>query len=303
MKYICTLSDKGFLRQGLCLYKSLKETSSDEFTFYYLCLDDQSFDCLNALSLPGIIPMKASCFVEKDNILKEILHGKRVRSTYSSYWEFCWTLASYLSDNLLNELNLPHIYHIDADILFYQDIDLIQKEIAERDVGIFRHRMFSLDLQRPEGLFNVGVVYFKNSDVGKKLCNWWKDAVLHRKYPEYATCSDQKYLEGFYTLTDSNNIYADDNIGHGAPWHWTIYNCDELDKGYIIWNEKKQPFVFSHFSSFKYDLSKNTYLCSTRHAGWTNGDTIFNHPKIAKLHNDYFNSIKWVEENWTKGKI
>lgn len=303
MKYICTLSDKNFLRQGLCLFKSLKETSTQDFTFYYLCLDAKSIEILNRLNFKEVVIINASDYVEKDPDLKAILQGSKHNSSYGPYWEFCWTLASYLSNDLLNNMNLPHIYHIDSDIVFYKDINLISKEIGERDIGIFRHRMFELDMKRPEGLFNVGVVYFKNSDVGKQACSWWKDAVLHRKHPEYASCSDQKYLEAFYTMFDSNCIYADENIGHGAPWHWVLYDCNNLNQGFIVWKNQKQPFVFSHYSSFKYDLNNNSFLCSTRHAGWTNGDTIFNHPQIYQLHQNYFNSIKWVQENWIKESL
>lgn len=163
---------------------------------------------------------------------------------------------------------------------------------------MFRHRMFALESKRSEGLFNVGVVYFKGSDIGKQAAFWWKDAVLWKKHPEYATCSDQKYLEAFLKMFPKQNIYVDENIGHGAPWHWVLYNCKELDQGYVEWQGKKQPFVISQFSSFKYTLKEDSFECSTRHSGWTNGDTIFKNPSIFKLHKDYFESIKWIDQNW-----
>lgn len=295
---ICTLSDINFLPQGLVLYKSLKETSKNEIKFYYLCLDDESVSVLNKLNFDDIEIIDVKNLVEKDEKLKSLRDSDN-SSPYGTYWEFCWTLASYLSNYLL-ERGLDHIYYIDADICFYKDIDVITSEINGKDIGLFRHRMFELDAQRPEGLFNVGVVYFKGSKIGKEACFWWKDAVLWKKYPEYSTCSDQKYLEAFLKMFPKENIYIDENIGHGAPWHWILYSCNDLDKGYIEWQGKKQPFIFSHFSSFRYILSTNSFECSTRHSGWTNGDTIFNHPKIFKLHKNYFERIKWVYDNWMK---
>lgn len=293
---ICTLSDINFLPQGLVLYKSLKETSKNKIKLFYLCLDEETTNVLKKLNFEDIEIITISELIGTDEKLKSLRDSEN-DSPYGKYWEFCWTLASYLSNYLLDK-GLEHIYYIDSDICFYKDIELISNEINGRDIGLFRHRMFELDSQRPEGLFNVGVVYFKGSQIGKEACFWWKDAVLWRKYPEYATCSDQKYLEAFLKMFPKECIYVDENIGHGAPWHWILYNCNDLDKGYIEWKGKKQPFVFSHFSSFKYD--DNKFECSTRHSGWTNNDTIFKLPKIYKLHSNYFKAIKLVKENWIK---
>ena len=108
------------------------------------------------------------------------------------------------------------------------------------------------------GWFNVGVVHFKNSDVGKELLSWWADAVLHKKYPELATCGDQKYLDAF--LEHAENIFIDGNIGHGAPWHWQLYDYSSyFEDGCITWKGEKQKLIFSHFSDFEANMQDNTY--------------------------------------------
>ena len=48
MKYFTTLSDKNYKLQGFTLFKSLLDTSSEEFVLYYLCMDDETYnDILN----------------------------------------------------------------------------------------------------------------------------------------------------------------------------------------------------------------------------------------------------------------
>ena len=113
-------------------------------------------------------------------------------------------------------INCDSVLYIDSDIIFHRDIKILYESFANKDVGIFRHRFLKIDEECEYGKYNVGVVYFKNSKQGQQVLNWWSDAVLHKKYPELATCGDQKYLDKFPSLCE--NIFIDGNIGHGAPW-------------------------------------------------------------------------------------
>ena len=48
---ICTLSDKNYFRYGLAMYDSLLEQCEQDFTLYYLCLDDETHDKLKEMNL------------------------------------------------------------------------------------------------------------------------------------------------------------------------------------------------------------------------------------------------------------
>ena len=152
-------------------------------------------------------------------------------------------MASYFSNYLLLKGN--SITYIDSDIYFHDNIEVILNEIGGRDVGIFRHRQFPLSTYRPEGLYNVGVVHFKNTQLGISVSNWWTDAVLNKKYPQLASCGDQKYLDNFPNLCPKDSIYLDENIGHGAPWLWQLYEFISPTK--IIWENQEQNLIFYPF--------------------------------------------------------
>ena len=115
--------------------------------------------------------------------------------------------------------------YIDSDILLYDDVEVILNAIDNKDVGIFRHRQFNLSIDTPEGHYNVGIVYFKNSDIGKQVLNWWADAVLFKKYPILSTCGDQKYLDEFPRMCE--NIFIDGELAHHIYTPLTMYTNNE----------------------------------------------------------------------------
>ena len=75
MKYLCTLADKNYLKQGLALLKSLKDTSNS-FTVYFLCLDTYTFQALQGID--NVIPIKLDELVNSNSeILKYYTGYKR----------------------------------------------------------------------------------------------------------------------------------------------------------------------------------------------------------------------------------
>ncbi len=289
MKHICTLSDKNFLAKGLALYKSLKEHSSEEFTLSYLTLDQESYDTLTGLEFLDIIPISLE---DLENENPELKTAKENRP----YNEYCWTLASYFSHYLLTTKDLDHICYIDSDIYFYQDPDIIYKEIGEKSVGIIRHRHNSEGNR--DGAYNVGVIYFKGDEKGTETLHWWMDAVLNKKHPHLATCGDQKYLEDFIPRFGSENVcIADNTFGHGAPWNYRLYNWDYIDDGDIMWENRRQPFVFNHFSRMSYDIKTGKVVPTSGHyADHTLGFQIFRKPEVNQLYERYFNILKRIHE-------
>ena len=49
--HFSTLSDHNYIINGLCLYDSLVEKSSQDFMLHYLCMDQYTYDTLNSLQL------------------------------------------------------------------------------------------------------------------------------------------------------------------------------------------------------------------------------------------------------------
>jgi hypothetical protein len=281
MKNLCTVSDSEYLLKGLTMYESLLETSKN-FVLHYLCIDEKSFNFLKDYQSSNLIVYNCEFLIKND---KQLFLLKQTNYKY-----FCWSLSAYFTKYLVdkNITNLTDITYIDSDILFHEDIQILYDNFADNDIGIFRHRHFDLNKNYPEGFYNVGVVYFKNSEIGRNVLHWWNDAVQYQKYPHLATCGDQKYLDEFPKLC--KNIYIDSNVGHGAPWLWQLYDFSEFEKsGNIIWNGEKQKLCFTHFSQFK--MSNDSYIPSLQHHIYTPLNKYDEIKELKSIYNNYFNKM------------
>jgi len=278
---ISVVSDFNFLAKGLTLYDSLMK-HNDDIILHYLCFDDESYDELSKHECDNLI-VYSDKPLHYDAVLRSLKENDR---QYYSY-----ALASVFSRYLMEVKNID-ITYIDSDIYFYDDIQIILDEIGSKDIGIFRHRQYPFNFPNDNGFFNVGVVHFKNTSLARSILNWWSDAVLHRKYPELATCGDQKYLDAFLELPEEN-LFIDGNIGHGAPWQWQLYDYSEyFNDGSIIWNGEKQKLLFSHFSNFDYNLEKDEFKPAVRHSPYTPQNMYKEIKELGHIHQEYFTNIK-----------
>ena len=287
MTHICCVSDYSFLPRGLALYESLSKYNPD-FYLHYLCIDKQTHERLQGEN-DRIVPYDLNDFLSRDEAL--------LRLKESDYRYFCWTLASYFTDFLVGNLQ-EDVTYIDSDIYFYSSIHSVIAEIGQKDIGLFRHRQNPLEVPNGNGWFNVGVVHFKNTHISTEALAWWKDAVLHKKHPELATCGDQRYLDAFVQL-DKKHLFIEGDIGHGSPWEWQLYNFDSYDiDGCITWGDKKEKLVFSHFSQFEYSIEEESYTPSTTHYCFTPLDMYSSIPQLKSIHDDYFGHIKKIHKEY-----
>ena len=282
-KFFCTIVDKKYLPFGRALLDSLRATTSSEFTLFFLCLDDESFDSLeNEASIQRIK-------------LSEVEDFNQLSPDYKKnkpYNEYCWSLASTFCRHLLEKEKVPHILYIDSDILFYQDVQIVYNEIKDSSIGIIRHR-HNTSLS-PDGEFNVGIVYFNNDEDGRSCAKWWNETMLLEKRPDLATIGDQKYLEEFPKIYGDSVAILDKTFAHGAPWNFRLYCYDTYpSKGTIIWGDKEQPLVFNHFS--RLSINEETGDISPT-SGWYADHTfnfeIFKMPVVRHFYMDYLSKIK-----------
>lgn len=284
---ICTVSDNNYLLKGLTLFESLLSKETD-FILHYLCIDDTSFELLSKVNSVNLECYHVNDLCNKDEFLKKLREQE--------YKYFCWSLASYFQNELMSNLDKPILY-IDSDIFLYESVSSLVEQFRNKDVAIFRHRQFPLESNRPEGLYNVGVVYFKNTKIGKKVLDWWKDGVLFKKYPHLSTCGDQKYLDEFPKLCNDDEIFIDGDVGHGAPWLWQLYDLSSVNEdGNIIWNGKKQKFFFSHFSQFEFHPSG--YIPSQMHHNYTPLGEYRKNLHLKSIYDNYFKELKKTKEKY-----
>jgi len=285
MRSFCTLSDKNYLKQGLALIKSLETVVAsgqflDSYILYYLCLDEETY---NALEDEDVVRIKLS---EVENTREDIVKYKERKA----YNEYCWSLASTFCRYLLEEKRLPNILYIDSDIYFYQDPQIIYDELGEKSIGIIRHRHNTSYSQ--DGEYNVGIVYFKNTEEGLECLRWWNDCILNELRPELATCGDQKYLEEFVPVWGDHVCILDKTFAHGAPWNFRLYVYDNFkNDGTVIWGDKEQPLVFNHFSRFKVDTENGINPTSGQYMDHTLRGEVFNIPEVKQMYIDYAREI------------
>ena len=286
MKHLTALSDKNYILYGMALIESL-EKSTIPWTLHYYCIDESTYTYLKQLNYANVIPYPPNVLFI-NTFLPGSMGYQLMKHKTQQYDYFCWCLASTFTNYIISKVNCDSITYIDSDIYFHKDIRVLFDAYGSVVCGLFRHRHFTdMTQDYPDGKYNVGVVYFKNSTRGRELLNWWADSVLFKKNKQYLTCGDQKYLEFIAEVCAPHEIYIDKGIGHGAGWHWHVYDFSKLSEGRVIWNGEEQDLVFTHFSKFKYNLADRSFTC-----GWYKPDSVvFQNAELMKLHMDYLDTL------------
>jgi len=291
----CTVSDIKYLNQGLCMYDSLVRYSKTDFTLYYLCIDRESYVRLQSLDLPNVVVMCARYVDEFNNYDNRLYQG------------YCWSLASRLCNYLLNTKEIDDILYVDSDIVFYEGIENIYNDVKKGSIGIIPHLHVSVGCT--VGGYNVGIIYFRNNEIGRECCQFWTNCVLG-KYQEYIgkydTCGDQKFLELFEQKWEKDVIIIGETTGHGAPWNLFLYKYDNFSIENKIISFKSPPIIrnlrtygenkliFCHFAGFTPDYENNTYAATKERFN----ENFLNIPACRKIYNEYFQLMKETYERY-----
>ncbi len=301
---ISCISDSNYLTYGLALIDSIKSNTKEDFLIHYLCLDDETISALDPVENVKTYKM---CCIEKDPAF-EILK-KNNPSKPGDLSPFHWALASFFTNYLIQEIGLPSCLYCDTDICFYDDISLIFESAANDDVGLVTHKHVPLDYMQSVGYYNVGVVYFSDSDESKKCLKFWRDCVVDKDNPyaaEFGTCGDQKYLELFPFICDGVKINTlDHSIGHAAPWNFSL---SAIQNKKLTWDmgpaffdchvtgehETTQDLIFVHFSHFSPDYKNDSYKIDFE-GEWGN---VLPQPGVKEIYDEYFELCKSTKRKY-----
>jgi len=295
VRIFTTLFDVNYIDRGIALYESISKFLSD-YKLYCLCLDDLTFNKIREINDTKFIPLhiKDEFYNNKDfEILTK--HNESVPITTPAkkcirpgLSPFHFALASFFTHHIM-EKELPEdILYVDSDIIFYSSPDLIFNSVKGKSIGIVMHRHNKVGCW--VGGYNVGTVYFRNNEIGRKCLKWWRDVAMDKSnkwFPKYGHCGDQKYIELFEPMFGDVKI-LDDDIGHGAPWNFRLYKYFK-DKTIIEWNGKIQPLVFIHFSQFNY--TEKSYKVA-RKKEWQE------YPPAKRYNKEYFEILKSVKRRY-----
>lgn len=261
MIHFCTYFDRNYLTRAIALHGSLQR-HSPPFTLWALCLDAAAAAVLDALRLEGVRPIRLADLEAAD---PELLAVKGSRSTVEYYFTCSPSLPRYLMDR---QPEIEVITYLDADLFFYSSPQPIFDELADGSVLIVPHRFPDrLGHLEEYGVFNVGLLSFRNDARGLAVLDGWREQCLEWCYDrvEDGRFADQRYLDAW---PGQPGVVILQNPGAGlAPWNVSRYRLDLAVEPPTV---DDCPLVFYHFQGVKtirpglWDVGLDGYEVSDR---------------------------------------
>lgn len=293
MKNYCTLGDSRYLPHLICLIDSMLSNFNHAYRIHVLGMDDKTTSFLKK-KYKEKINIHHLSDVEKNFDIKAIKHlpaGQEAISNAASsnkdpqFVQFCWAMAPCFS-NYIMSMYEEDVTYVDADILFYRDMDQFFEELDSSSIGFVRHR---IDYIYTSGEYNVGIVHFKCNGSGRSALNFWCSVMKDPQNPYclgYGTCGDQKYLEAIKSIYNKEVCIVDKKFGHLAPWNVSFHNYNNSK---IIWNKIEQDLTYFHFAHFV--LQEDGYKASYKNE-WIWGDPVNYNSFITSLYEDYSKKMR-----------
>lgn len=245
MQHYCTYFDRGYAARAICLLESLRKHHSDEFTLWALCLDDDTYAGLQGLADHRFRLLNLESLLNMDpNLARAQCNRSQV--------EFYFTCTPCLALALLKaNPSISAISYLDADLYFFADPMLVCKAMEGADIGLTPHR-FSPHLRRrysQYGKYNVGLVYFRNSDQGHSALSWWRQACLDwcHDYVDGTRYADQGYLSQLpHRFAAVRDLDAPGfNL---APWNVAQHHLTTFNQSIQV---DQSDLVFYHFQGIR----------------------------------------------------
>lgn len=243
----CTLFDSNYLTRGLALYESLQKVCPS-FHLYVIAFDNKCFQFLKESNLSNLTPISLNEFEDE-----ELLKIKPTRSGA----EYCWTCTPSVVLYCIRQFNLPFCIYVDADMVFYQNPQVILDELGDKSILLTEHRYTKeYDQCKESGIYCVQFLYFKNNTEGIAALTWWRERCLEWCYArsEDGKFGDQKYLDDW--LERFKGVHIMQHEGGGvAPWNVQQFKCSIKNGTVYLTNRKSDiefPLVFFHFHGLKF---------------------------------------------------
>lgn len=278
IKHICTYFDFNFLPKGLALYHSIKRQNS-EFNFYVLALDHNTYNYLINLHYYDLIPISFESYNEYFNLSPD-KYLDRKQYYFSVTPNICLHIFKVFP-------GVDTLLYLDADVYVTNSLNPIYEEVGDASIAFCSHRFnpFYKFFTKNYGRYNVGVNFFRKSEIGLNCLLDWKsdcDGWFPGK-PGYPLdfFSDQIFLDEWPKKYKDLKIIM--NIGvNTAPWNIANYKIEFKQDSYWV---NDNPLIIYHFSSLrKIDINKwdcNTVPYFTSISG-----------TLKKLYKDYITEIE-----------
>lgn len=262
----CTITDRNFLWQTLNLINNISLRK-----IYILALDKQSYLYLNKNK-------------KKNQIIFTVNRTNHKKKKNQSKREYIMMLKPIFINLVLRNINKKNILlYLDSDTFIYSVNKIDNFFDKNKSIFLSKHDFCFQNLNKIKyGIFNAGVIGFRNDRIGNKAVSWWKKKCILKckDYVDTRSFLDQKYLNQFLKLF--SNIQILDKGINVAPWNLN----NHLKFKYL------KPIIY-HFQSFTY-LSPNFF-----YSGLSEYKINLNNKNVKNL---YLNYAKKSKKNILKTK-
>jgi len=253
MNHYCTYFDRGFLIQGLALWRSLGKHDPDS-VLWVLALDEVTAEVLREVggTWLRVVPLAA---VEAGDAELAVAKANRTRVEYFFTLSPCWPrwLLAKHGARVAGDGGIGRLTYVDADLFFFASPEAIfsAMDAVRASVLVTAHR-FPAWLRHYErhGKFNVGVLAWCNDAVGRACLDDWRARCLEWCFDrlEPTRYADQKYLDAWPERVGTALLVLPHAGVNLAPWNWAGHVI-RVAAGTVRIEEG--PLVAFHFARFR----------------------------------------------------
>jgi lipopolysaccharide biosynthesis glycosyltransferase len=234
-----THCDINYFSRAYLLIESVSH--QEDSTFYLVCDDLETYHLAQKWKLNNMVPIEISSI---ENLYEELKDVKKNKT----HIEYMYCLTPFVIKSVLRLVDRESVVYLDADTFLFRERNQEWLRIGNESVGITPHR-FPERLKHLEstGIFNVGVLYFKNDENSKAVLEWWGRKCISDTSTggTREVFGDQLYLNQFPSMGDFVKIINDEHINL-APW-----NLETSQDEIIGWLEEGKKPILYHFSGLK----------------------------------------------------
>jgi hypothetical protein len=182
--------------------------------------------------------------------------------------EFCTSIKPFCFKYLMNSTKNTKLIYFDPDILVFSKLDYIWDKLDHFEAVVTPH-ISSMEVNytgdMPEinilgaGMFNLGFLGLRNSNLAIKICDWWKSRLIDKCFSEKTEhlFTDQKWMNFLPCFLTSDQLYISRNLGlNVAPWNFFERKLTIINDQFFIVNriseELPHELYFVHYSGFNY---------------------------------------------------
>jgi hypothetical protein len=239
----CSIADAKYVAQAVVMHRSLTEVLPGAVTDV-LCMDRPTLRALEAMRLPGLVPLAIEELEGSDPELRAVREGR-------SSHEYAQTAKPALCVDLLRRRgDAPWVTYVDADSMFFSDPGPVFDELAQASIGILGHRFASRfrSRERWASPYIPSWVAFATDRRGAEVARWWRERCIewcfHRV--EGARHSDQGYLRDWPRQFDGVHVIGHPGLGP-APWT----DNDSLARSADGVTIEGRPLILFHYQSLR----------------------------------------------------